>query len=152
MKSSIYMRPAELGLALRACERLGAVEDAAHKYGPLAANVEARLADVVWRLQVLWVLGPAQMWGEVCPRAQDEHMGGDLEKRVLAVLGEGFFRFSQFLAGCEYLLLEGEEFGVVREETVLRLEQLLVDLGNGCGKGVEVPNANGGASEVSGNG
>lgn len=114
------------------------------------ALVETPLADVVLRLRASWIAGPAQMWGEVCPRAIDEYAGTELEKRALATLGEGFSRFSQFLAGFEYFVLQGKELGIVGEEAVLGLEYLLVHLGDNPGELIEVVQANSSLSNVSG--
>lgn len=110
----------------------GAVQSATpHLQDRLAPLVEARLAEVVQRLRSAWLAGPALLWDDV--RSVDELTGTDLEKRVARLLGQGFFQFSQFLAGFEVLLLQLHQLRVVREETVLGLEKLIVDLGDSTG-------------------
>lgn len=85
--------------------------------------VEARLTDVVQRLRRSWLVGPALLWDEIHPIR--ELAGSELEKRIATTLAGGFFQFSQFLAGFEVLALELQERGVVREQSLLGLEQLL---------------------------
>ena len=98
------------------------------------ALVETPLADIVRRHRAAWIAGIGAMHLDTCPRAINAYAGSQLEKRVLAALGEGCFRFSQFLASFEYLVLQGQELGVVGEEAVFRLEELLVYLGRDSGQ------------------
>lgn len=85
--------------------------------------VEARLAEVVLRLRGSWLAGPALLWGEIHPIR--EISGSDFERRVATTLAGGFLQFSQFLAGFEVLALELQKSGVVSEQALLSLEQLL---------------------------
>lgn len=105
----------------------------------LSPIVEARLTDVVLRLRGSWIDGPAQLWGDIHPICQMPL--GEFEKRVATTLRQGFFEFSQFLAGFEVLLLQSHQLGVVSEEAVLGLEKLVVDLAHRNGDLVEVPQA-----------
>lgn len=115
----------------------------------LSPTVEAHLADVVLRLRQSWIVGPARLWFEVCPRAVDENAGTDFEKRVLSTLGEGFLHFSQLLAGFEFFLLHRHKLSVVSDETFLGFEELLVQLSNDHRQLVEVAQANSGSSYFS---
>ena len=89
----------------------------------LSAVVEARLAEVVGRLRASWLAGPALLWGDV--HSIREVARDEFDKRVAATLAGGLFQFSKLLAGFEVLLLQLQERGVVREQTLLGLEQLL---------------------------
>ncbi|WP_157128485.1 hypothetical protein [Cupriavidus sp. USMAA2-4] len=72
----------------------------------------------------------------------------DLEKRIATAIEQGFLQFSQLLAGLEVILLEGEKLGVVREESILGLEQLFVHLTDDRRELVGVPDPNGGPADV----
>lgn len=85
------------------------------------------------RLRVAWLAGPAQLWGDIHPIRMEAR--GEGEQRIAVALCQGFFQFSQLLAGLEVLLLESQQLGVVREEAVLGLEQLVVELGDRGGAG-----------------
>lgn len=91
-----------------------------HRFDPL---VEARLANVVHRLRSSWIAGPAEMWADV--HSIRELPLSQFEKRVATTLASGFFQFSQFLAGFEMLALQLQESGIVSEQSLLGLEQLL---------------------------
>lgn len=110
--------------------------------------VEARLADVMRRLRSAWLAGPALCWGDVhsvCPLATT-----DVDKRVSTALRDGFFSFSQFLCGLEQLLLEFKQLGVVREQSILSLEQLIVHPRNLCGDEIPVAHSESTTSNVFG--
>lgn len=98
--------------------------------------VEARLTEIVHRLRGSWIGGPAGLWGDI--HAIHNDVRGQLEKRVTATLREGFLQFSQLLCGFEVLLLKLHELRVVREQSVLGLEQLLVDLSDSSGRLIEI--------------
>lgn len=106
-----------------------------HHLDPL---VQARLAEVVHRLRRAWIDGPALQWGLIYPIR--ELARADFDKRIAGALVQGFFQFSQFLAGFEVLVLELEHRGVVREQSVLGLEKLLVDGGYLLGDQIEISN------------
>jgi len=112
----------------------GAVEVPQRHLSPI---VEARLAEVVHRLRSDWLFGCARKWGDVC--AIREVAGSDLDKHVATTLARGFFQFSQFLAGFEVLVLELKHSGVVSEQCLLSLEQLIVESRNPFRDQVEVP-------------
>lgn len=95
-----------------------------HRLDPL---VEARLTDVVHRLRKTWIGGPADLWTDI--HTVREASVSDVDKRVTTTLARGFFQFSQFLAGFEVLALELKESGIVCEQSLLGLEQLLHDSG-----------------------
>ena len=65
-----------------------------HHLDPL---VQARLAEVVHRLRRAWIDGPALQWGLIYPIR--ELASADFDKRIAGALVQGFFQFSQFLAG-----------------------------------------------------
>lgn len=92
----------------------------------LCTLVEARLAEVMQRLCTAWRAGPAVLWRAI--HSIDKNAVGNLKKRVATTLRQGFLQFSQFLCGFEVLLLKLHELSVVREQSVLGFEQLLVDL------------------------
>jgi hypothetical protein len=110
--------------------------------------VEAGLTDVVRRLRTAWLIGPAQLWDEVYPICKVPL--GDLDKRVAVELRDGFLQFSQLLAGFEILRLELEHGGVVREQSVLGLEQLFVQGRHTFGDEVEVADPDHGLGHVAG--
>lgn len=103
--------------------------DSVHGAGSLEdsfdALVEAVLTNVVHRLRASWLAGPALLWGDVHPVSKFAR--SDLDKRIATLLVQGFARYSQLLAGLEVLLRDRKQFGVVSEESLLSLEQLLVD-------------------------
>lgn len=114
----------------------------------LSPIVEARLTDVVRRLRCAWIAGPALLWHDIC--AIRELVGSDLDKRVAATVEDGFFEFSQFLAGLEVFVLKLEQLRVVGEQPLLSLEQLRVEVHNGPRKLIEISNAQRGLSELLG--
>ena len=118
---------AEFRFANHASQTDRAVETGFLKNG-LDPLVQARLTQVVQRLREGWVAEFAPFWGQIRPINEDSV--GDLEKRVSATLRLGFFEFSQFLDRFVVLFLELQQLGVVREKTLLGLEQLVVELGN----------------------
>jgi hypothetical protein len=75
---------------------------------------------------------------------------GNLDQRVSTALGNFLLRFSQAVCHAEVLLLKGMQPGVVREETVLRLEQLVVDLAHRKSDLIEVSKTDGSLFDVSG--
>lgn len=111
------------GIAFPANEGIGnpvAVDGLKHRLSPV---VEALLTNVVGRLRASWLAGPALLWADVHPIRQVA--ASDVDQRVATLLADGFFQFSQFLAGFEMLVLQLQEQGVVREQALLSLEQLL---------------------------
>lgn len=108
-------------------------------YRATRSAVEAELTEVALGLRRAWLAGPALTWKNIQPI--HERAGNDFEKRVALALREGFFQFSQLLAGLEVLLLQLRDLGVVREETLLDIEELFVHradhagLSQGAGSG-----------------
>lgn len=92
----------------------------------LSRAVEANLTNVVLEMCRAGIGGYGVFWGEIFP------IGGiaisDADKRVVAALRNGFFNFGQLLCCLEMLLLESHELGVVGEETLLSIKQLVVHL------------------------
>lgn len=125
--------------------------DGAHKTALLEhafdASSHAWLANIVMRLQPL----RSTVASNICAVAA-KHKGpvGDLDQRVSAALGHLLLQVSQAVCQTEIVLLQGMQLGVVREETVLRLEQLCVDFGNRGSDLVEVSNAERSLSDLLG--
>lgn len=99
------------------------------QHGQLSPYVEARLTDVVGRLRSAWVKDCAVLWADIYPISKltltclDEH--------VVLALREKFVGFSQFVVGLEHLLLQAKQLGVVREEGLLSLQELVIHPRNG---------------------
>ena len=130
----------ELGFADRAIQPTVGAHKHIFLENNLSPAVEARLTDVMQRLRAAWIAGPALIWSDIHPI--NEMPLREFEKRVATTLRQGFFEFSQFLSGFEVLLLQAHQLRVVREEAVLGLEQLLVDLTHRNGDLVEISKAN----------
>ena len=99
--------------------------------------IKARLAQVVKNLRGDWIAHIATHWGDIHPIC--EHAVGDLDKRVVSSLRDGFLCFSQFLCNFELFLLESEKLGVVPEESVLRLEKFIIEFRNNRRNLIEAP-------------
>ncbi|CAG2129254.1 hypothetical protein LMG26411_00145 [Cupriavidus numazuensis] len=110
--------------------------------------VEAGLADVVLGLRRDWITGLGKYWSGIC--AIDMAAGTELEKRIATALRYGFFHYAQLLCGLEVLLLQLEELGVVREQTVLGLEELFVHPTDDVRELVCIAESNGGLPDVLG--
>jgi len=92
------------------------------------ANGEAGLADIVGRLIDSWLCGPCVVAGEIA--AQRNCTASQRDQRVFAALIDGCLQFQIFLLQLGQIRLELQKSGVVSEESLLRLEQLLQQ---GCG-------------------
>ena len=103
--------------------------------------VEAHLTHVVHRLRGDWVANIAVHWTDVC--AVNEIAVGDLEKRITTLLRESFFKYSQLLAGFEILILQIRHFHLVREQTLLGLQQLSVGLSDQSAQLFDIAQLNG---------
>lgn len=101
---------------------------------------EARLAEIVHRLRADWIASMAGHWTDVYTVHKISR--GDLEKRISTTLRQGFFQFSQFLAGFEMIVLQLKQLGIVREQTLLGLEKHAVDLGDLASNLVEISQSN----------
>lgn len=110
--------------------------------------VEARLAEVVLRLRAAWRAGPALLWGDLFPLR--EVAGSQFEKLVTIALVESFLEYSQLLCGLEVLLLKRQHLGVVSEQSLLSLQQQVVDLADLRGEVVELLQAQGSVPEIAG--
>ena len=117
-----------------------------HRLSPI---VETRLTQVVHGLRASWLAGPAQFWGDVHPIR--EMSLGECEQRIATTLACGFLQFSELLAGFEVLVLQLEQSGVVREQSILHLEQLIVQGRRFFRDQVEVPYSDQGLCHVFGN-
>ncbi|KRG47369.1 hypothetical protein ARC20_03310 [Stenotrophomonas panacihumi] len=89
-------------------------------------SIPAGLAQVVGDLRRAWVAGPALMWGGINSICKDA--ASEVDQRVVILLREGFFEFSQFLCGLELLALEIEKSAVLSEEGALGAQQRVVEL------------------------
>lgn len=94
----------------------------------VAPDVQARLTEVVLRLRMDWTAGPGQCWPLIYPVR--DMPGSEFDHRVSRALREGVFCFSQFLGCLEVLLLQREQGSREAEETLLGVEQRLVELGH----------------------
>lgn len=104
-----------------------------HHLSPVVITL---LANVVRRLRSAWLGGPALLWSDVFPIRLLPIP--QVDKRVATALASGFAQFSNLLASFEVLLLELEKSGVVSEECLLSLEQLLVQGDHFFGDQIEV--------------
>lgn len=87
------------------------------------ANGEAGLADIVGRLIDSWLCGPSGVVGGIA--AQRNGTASERDQRVFAALINGCLQFQIFLLQLGQIRLELQKSGVVSEESLLRLEQLL---------------------------
>ena len=92
------------------------------------ANGEAGLADIVGRLIDSWLCGPSGVVGGIA--AQRNCTASERDQRVFSALIDGCLQFQIFLLQLGQIRLELQKSGVVSEESLLRLEQLLQ---KGCG-------------------
>lgn len=135
-------------LAIRAVpDRTGPSVDAAleHHLSPL---IEAPLADVMKSLRAAWLRGPALCWGDVHPIR--ELARSDLDKRVAFLLIQGFLKCSNFFSILELFVRELDEHGLVSEQRLLGLEQLVCNFKYGVGHEFEVAYAQCGFCDVFG--
>lgn len=88
-----------------------------------SANGEAGLADIVGRLIDSWLCGPSGVVGGIA--AQRNCTASERDQRVFAALIDGCLQFQIFLLQLGQIRLELQKSGVVSEESLLRLEQLL---------------------------
>lgn len=116
-----------------------------HHLSPL---VEAALADVMKSLRAGWLRGPAICWGDVHPIR--ELARSDLDKRVAFLLIQGFLKCLNFFSILELFARELDEHGLVSEERLLGLEQLVCDFKYGVGHKFEVAYAQCGFGDVPG--
>lgn len=90
------------------------------------SHIEAGLAEVVRRLSIAFdAIRPTFDLLE----AIDEAAPADLEKRVALTFIRLLSQFAQFRFGSEKLLLELRHFGGMKEETLLGIQKLAVDVG-----------------------
>ena len=115
-----------------------------HAFDPL---VHARLADVVERLAPIRTL-VAEVYGNIASKNKSSIR--NLEQRVTTPVCQLLLQLSQAICQIEIVLLEGMQLGVVREQTVLCLEQLVVDLAHNRSHLTEVPKAQSSFANLSG--
>lgn len=118
-------------------DRLPSLNSFEHHLDPL---VEARLANIVQRLRASWIAHMAFHWGDI--HTIHEDACGEFEQRITTLLRQGFFKFGQLLCGFELLVLQSKQLGLVSEESVLGLEQLVVQFSDLGRDFVEIPDAN----------
>lgn len=119
-----------------------------HQDGLGAAYVPTLLTEVVLRLRKHWLDGCAQDWGIV--RSVRHLPLPDFDQRVAAALGQGFTHFSQFLAGLEVLLLQRQKFSAEAEQTLLGVEQHVVELRKLCADQLRIAQLQGAAGQFDG--
>ena len=112
----------------------GAVDPLENRLNPF---FEARLTNIVNQLRTDWINRMAPHWTAV--HTVNENASGQFEERISAAFRDGFFKFGQFLCGFEMLLLQSKQLGVVSEERILSIEQVLVQVGPRNSYFVEVP-------------
>lgn len=112
------------GLARGALQsgRLSGVLEAQNNLFPNA--VETLLTDVVKGLRADWLATSALRWGQIYPISELANPG--LEKHIACFLSELFCSYSQLIAGLEMYLLEVQKGGVMREQALLSLQQLVI--------------------------
>lgn len=113
----------DLALADGANEAVVGSHDAAAAKNDGLPAAEAGLADVVRRLIDAWNTGPGLLVGGIA--AQRKFSTGEFDQRVFAALIEGSLQFQIFLLQLGQVRLELQKTGVVSEQSLLRLEQLL---------------------------
>jgi hypothetical protein len=136
----------DLPAADRADLGVGTVHESGFPQNRLDPLVEARLTEVVHGLRKAWIAHMAGFWSDIHPI--DKVARSDFEKRIATTLSDGFFQFSQFLCGFEVLTLQLRELGIVSEQTVLSLEQLLVDLAHRNSDLVEISKSHRGLAKL----
>ncbi|QDL55324.1 hypothetical protein [Rhodoferax aquaticus] len=90
----------------------------------LRPAIETLLTDVVKGLRRDWLVTSAHRWGQLYPISEVAHTG--LEKDVTTFVRQLFCRYSQLVAGLEMYLLQLQQGGVVRQEALLRLQELVI--------------------------
>lgn len=114
---------------------------AQHGFHPL---VKARLAEVVHRLCVGWNASVRGLdFG-----LHDEVARSEFDQRVTAALLQGCLQFQVLLLSVDQLLLQSPRLAGDRKETLLRIEQLAVHLGDGLRELARVAHAYGCTAEV----
>ncbi|WP_353233347.1 hypothetical protein [Diaphorobacter ruginosibacter] len=102
----------------------------------LDSIAQARLAKEIRRFRGAWLLGPALLWGDIHPIRRLPIP--DVDKRIATALARGFLQCSNLLAHFEILVQELEKTGLVSEERVLSLENLVANSGCFFGDEIEV--------------
>lgn len=90
----------------------------------LSPPIKALLTNVVQGLRRDWLASSALRWDQLYPIS--ELANTRLEKHITSFLRELFCSYSQLIGGIEMHLLQIEQGGVVREEALLRLKQLVI--------------------------
>lgn len=119
--------------------RLPSVEDC------LCPVVEARLAKIV---EMIRNTGTGA-WRRL--QAIDENSLGEFDQLVIASFRNHLLGNAEFLLGLKQLLLHSQQLRLMREQRILGLEDLVVELRNRTGHSVEVSNGNAGPAYFSGN-
>lgn len=107
-------------LAARAFQSDSSDSSLQNRLDPFA---EAGLANVVGSLMDAWIAGPNAVACAIA--AQRKEAASDLDQRVFAALIEGLLQFQVFFLHLGQIRLELQKTGVVSEQSLLSLEQLL---------------------------
>lgn len=113
----------ELGLARRADEAVVVPPDLVRLQSDCAPLGKAWLADVVGSVIDAWLSGPDRVVRRFT--AQRDSAASELDQRVFGALIDGCLEFQIFLLQLGQIRLELQKSGVVSEQSVLRLEQLV---------------------------
>ena len=108
----------------------------------LSPDIEARLTEVVVGLRT------GIPFDELISIYEDAN--GELDKLVAASVLDCFLGEAQALYGLSQFFLKSYQLRLVRKQRILSLEDLLVELRNGRGQGVEVPDFGGSLGDVLG--
>lgn len=105
----------------------------------LSPLVKTALANASHLLVVNWMRSTVE--AQKCLRDIDKHAVTQTDKRMLLALRNGCLEASQFLHAYQVLLAQVRKSHVGIEQTVLRFEQLGIDLGDRAGDLVGVVHA-----------
>lgn len=108
----------------------------------LSPDIEARLAQEV--------MGTRHSLPISALTAIYEDASGEFDKLVAASVLQHFLSESQTLFGFSQFFLESYQLRLMREQRILSLEDLVIELRNGGRQRVEVPNADGSLGNVFG--
>lgn len=108
----------------------------------LSADIETRLAEQVVNARLSIPID------ELVSIYEDA--SGEFEKLVAASVVYHFLGEMKALHGLTQFFLESYQLRLVREQRVLGLEDLIVELRNRCGQGVEVPDSDRALADVLG--
>lgn len=117
-----------------------------HRLG--SDSIETALAEVMHRFRPLWISFGTDFYAALQPINKDSFR--EFDQGISNALIGGLFEFTGLLLTVGELLLKSQQLEVVREESALGLEQLVVELGNDWRDLVEISDAKRGRSQVLG--